>query len=51
MNQKENQYNMDKSLIATKSIQINSTPKKIRSVLINPEKIKTYLFEAEVKTD
>lgn len=51
MNQKENQNNMDKSLIATKSIQINSTPEKIWSVLTNPEKIKTYLFGTEVKTD
>ena len=42
---------MDKSLIATKSIQINSSPQKIWDVLTNPEKIKIYLFGTEVKTD
>ena len=42
---------MDKSLIATRSIQINSTPEKIWGVLTKPKKIKTYLFGTEVKTD
>jgi len=39
---------MDKSLIATRSVQINSTPEKIWGVLTKPEKIKTYLFGTEV---
>ena len=42
---------MNKSLIASHSIEINSSPKKIWEVLTNPEKIKTYLFGTEVKTD
>lgn len=46
-----NKINMDKSLIATSSIQIKSSPEKIWNVLTNPEKIKNYLFGTEVKTD
>lgn len=42
---------MDKSLIATRSIQINSSSENIWDVLTNPKKIKTYLFGTEVKTD
>ena len=43
--------NMDKSLVATKSIQINSSPERIWIVLTDPERIKVYLFGTEVKTD
>ena len=42
---------MDKSLIASSSIIINSTPEKIWDVLTNPDKIKIYLFGTEVKSD
>ncbi len=42
---------MDRSLIASGSIHINSTSERIWDVLTNPEKIKTYLFGTEVKTD
>lgn len=51
MNQKENQNSMDKTLIASNNITIQSTPEKIWNVLTNPEKIKVYLFGTEVKTD
>ena len=42
---------MDKSLIAFSSIQICSTPKEVWDVMINPEKIKKYLFGTYVQTD
>lgn len=42
---------MDKNLIASKNINILSTPEKVWDVLINPEKIKKYLFGTEVLTD
>lgn len=42
---------MNKSLIASSSIVINSTPERIWSILTSPEKIKVYLFGTNVKTD
>ena len=42
---------MDKSLIASSSIQIKSTAEKIWEVMTNPDKIKVYLFGTNVKTD
>ena len=42
---------MDKNLIASSNIKIESTPEKVWDVLINPEKIKEYLFGTEVLTD
>ncbi len=42
---------MDKNLIASSSIHIQSTPEKVWDVLTNPEKIKEYLFGTEVLTD
>jgi len=42
---------MDKNLIASSNINIQSTPEKVWDVLINPEKIKEYLFGTEVLTD
>ena len=42
---------MDKNLIASSNINIQSTPEKVWDVLINPEKIKEYLFDTEVLTD
>ena len=42
---------MDKNLIASNNINIQSTPEKVWGVLTNPEKIKEYLFGAEVLTD
>ncbi len=42
---------MDKNLIASSNINIQSTPEKVWEVLTNPEKIKEYLFGTEVVTD
>jgi len=42
---------MDKNLIASSNIHIQSTPEKVWDVLTNPEKIKEYLFGTEVLTD
>ncbi len=42
---------MDKSLIASKSIEINTKSEKVWDVLTNPEKIKVYLFGTETITD
>ena len=42
---------MDKNLIASSNINIQSTPSKVWDVLTNPEKIKEYLFGTEVLTD
>ena len=42
---------MDKKLIASSNINIQSTPEKVWDVLTNPEKIKEYLFGTEVLTD
>lgn len=42
---------MDKNLIASSIINIQSTPKKVWDVLTNPQKIKEYLFGTEVLTD
>ena len=42
---------MDKNLIASSNINIQSTPKKVWDVLTNPVKIKEYLFGTEVITD
>jgi uncharacterized protein YndB with AHSA1/START domain len=42
---------MDKNLIALSNINIQSTPEKVWDVLINPVKIKEYLFGTEVITD
>ncbi len=42
---------MNKNLIASSNINIQSTPEKVWDVLINPEKIKEYLFGTEVLTD
>jgi len=42
---------MDNNLIASSSINIQSTPEKVWFVLTNPEKIKEYLFGTEVLTD
>lgn len=42
---------MDKNLIVSSNINIQSTPAKVWDVLTNPEKIKGYLFGTEVLTD
>ena len=42
---------MNKNLVASSNIRIQSTPEKVWDVLINPEKIKKYLFGTEVLTD
>ena len=42
---------MDKNLIASSNIHIQSAPEKVWDVLTNPEKIKEYLFGTEVITD
>lgn len=42
---------MDKNLIASSNINIQSTPEKVWNVLTNPENIKEYLFGTEVLTD
>ncbi len=42
---------MDKNLIVSSSINIQSTPEKVWSVLTDPEMIKEYLFGTEVLTD
>lgn len=42
---------MDKKLIASSNIKIQSTPEKVWDVLTNPQKIKTYLFGTEALTD
>jgi uncharacterized protein YndB with AHSA1/START domain len=42
---------MDKNLIATQSIEINSNPEKVWEVLTDPQKIKVYLFGTETVTD
>lgn len=42
---------MDKSLIASSNINIQSTSEKVWNVLTNPENIKEYLFGTEVLTD
>jgi len=42
---------MDKNLIATQSIEINTKAEKVWEVLTNPEKIKIYLFGTETITD
>ena len=42
---------MDKNLIATQNIEINTKPEKVWEVLINPKKIKIYLFGTETITD
>ena len=42
---------MNKNLIASSTILINSTPQKIWDVLTNPEKVKIYLFGTKIKTD
>tara|TARA_B100000768_G_scaffold181851_1_gene206888 strand:+ start:2313 stop:2480 length:168 start_codon:yes stop_codon:yes gene_type:complete len=42
---------MNKNLIASSAILINSTPQKIWDVLTNPEKVKIYLFGTKIKTD
>ncbi|PCJ67272.1 MAG: ATPase [Bacteroidetes bacterium] len=42
---------MDKNLVATQSIEINSTPNDVWKTLTNPEKIKIYLFGTETITD
>lgn len=42
---------MDKNLIATSNINIQSTLEKVWNVLTNPENIKEYLFGTEVLTD
>lgn len=42
---------MDKSLVASQSIQIKSTPREIWDVMTNPEKIKIYLYGTQVQTD
>lgn len=42
---------MDKNLIASSNINIQSTPEKVWDVLTNPVKIKEYLFGTEVITD
>jgi len=42
---------MDKNLIASININIQSTPEKVWYVLTNPENIKEYLFGTEVLTD
>ena len=42
---------MDKNLVASKSIEINTKPEKVWEVLTNPQKIKEYLFGTETSTD
>lgn len=42
---------MNKNLIASSTISINSTPLQIWDVLTNPEKVKVYLYGTKVKTD
>lgn len=42
---------MNKNLIASSNINIQSTPEKIWDVLTKPENIKEYLFGTEVLTD
>lgn len=42
---------MDKNLIASSNIKIQSTPEKVWDILINPKKIKEYLFGTEVLTN
>jgi len=42
---------MDKNLIASQSIEINTKAEKVWEVLTNPEKIKIYLFGTETITD
>lgn len=42
---------MDKNLIATQSIDINTKAENVWEVLTNPEKIKIYLFGTEAITD
>lgn len=42
---------MDKKLIASSNIKIQSTPEKVWDVLTNPQKIKAYLFGTEALTD
>lgn len=43
--------NMDKNLIAEKSIEINAKAKKVWEVLTNPEKIKVFLYGTNTVTD
>lgn len=42
---------MNKNLIASNNINIQSTPEKVWDVLTNPEQIKEYLFGTEVLTN
>lgn len=42
---------MDKNLIASHSVEINTNPEKLWDVLTNPHKIKIYLFGTETITD
>lgn len=42
---------IDKNLIASSSIKIQSTPEKVWGVLTEPKKIKEYLFGTTVQTD
>lgn len=42
---------MNKNLVASSNINIQSTPEKIWAVLTKPENIKEYLFGTEVLTD
>ena len=42
---------MDKNLIATRSIELNTNAEKVWEILTNPEKIKIYLFGTEAITD
>jgi hypothetical protein len=42
---------MNRILIVSKSIEINATAEKVWDALINPEKIKSYLFGTETITD
>jgi len=42
---------LDKQLSATVSITIESSPEQVWYALVNPEKIKQYLFGTDVKTD
>ena len=42
---------MDKNLIATQSIEINTKAEKVWEVLTNPDKIKIYLFGTDTVTD
>lgn len=42
---------MNKNLIASSNISINSTPQKIWNVLTNPKKVKIYLYGTKIKTD